>query len=168
MRRRLLASLCALIVAVMAGSSQSWAQTAPIPRAAGVLVPFWLMRPAYHEIARMARVTGVVVVALTVAPDGRVQSATIERDVPVLSNGVLALARSSGFICRGCTGPMTYRLEYHFRLLDTTEEIDRARAFITSDSAMLPVIASSPIVDHAASAPRPNSGRPLEHAEQEP
>jgi hypothetical protein len=96
----------------------------------------------------MARVTGVVVVALTVAPDGRVQSATIERDVPVLSNGVLALARGSGFICRGCTGAKTYRLEYHFRLLDSLEEIEKARAVITSDSAMMPVIAASPIIDH--------------------
>jgi TonB family protein len=148
MRQRLLAAIGAVTVCLIATSTPMRAQTAPAaPAAGGELVPFWLVPPTYPHIARMARVTGVVVVALTVAPDGRIQSATIERDVPVLSNGVLALARGSGFICRGCTGPMTYRLEYHFRLLDAIE-IEKARAVITSTSAVLPVIAPPPIVDH--------------------
>ena len=149
MRRQFLLALGAVAVWVVVSSTPVWAQTAPAaPASSGELVPFWLVPPAYFQIARSARVTGVVVVAMTVAPDGRVQSATIERDVPLLSNGVLALARSSGFICRGCTGPMPYRLEYHFRLLDSVEEIEAARGVITSTSAVLPVIAPSPIIDH--------------------
>ena len=85
------------------------AQTAPAaPAAGGELVPFWLVLPTIRQIAQAARVQGVVVVALTVGPDGRVESATIERDIPLLSNDVLKLARDSGFICRGCTGPMPY------------------------------------------------------------
>jgi TonB family protein len=164
-RRQLLVALGAVAVSVVASATPMSAQTAP---AAPALVPFWLVPPTYPEIARRARVTGVVVVALMVGADGRVESTTIERDIPLLSRAAVEAAKDSGFICRGCTGPMTYRLEYHFRLLDAIEEIEKARAVITSTSGTLPVIASSPIIDHAASGHRSMSGRALEHAKQEP
>jgi TonB family protein len=127
------------------------------------------VRPAYPPIARAARVQGVVIVALTVGADGRVESTTIERDIPLLSRGAVEAAKDSGFICRDCTGPMTYRLKYDFRLADSIEEVEAARAAVTSTSGTLPVVFWTPAVTiHTAGGPRPTSGRPLEHAEQEP
>ena len=115
------------------------AQTPPAARPAGAeLVPFWLVIPAYPQIAQSARVQGVVIVALTVGPDGRVESATFERSIPLLSYGVMEAAKDSGFICRGCTGPMAYRITYDFRLVDSVEQIESARAVITPTSATLP------------------------------
>ena len=145
MRRSVPALLGALLVCLHASSTPSWAQTAP--KARGELVPFWLVIPAYPPIAQAARSRGVVVVALTVAADGRVQSAAIEQDVPLLSHDVLACARDSGFICRGCTGPMTYRLEYHFQFADSLEQAEAMRAVITSTSATLPVVALPRVID---------------------
>lgn len=142
------------------------AQTAP---ASPALVPFWLVVPAYPPLAQSARVQGVVIVALTVGIDGRVDSATVERDIPLLSRGALAAAMDSGFICRGCTGPMTYRVEYQFQFADSEEEAEAARAVITSTSATLPVVARTPVVQpQTVSPPRQRPGRPLEHAEQAP
>jgi TonB family protein len=175
-QRSALALLGAVVVCLHASSPSLWAQARPASPAAppaaspavGELVPFWLMIPAYPQIAQAARFRGVVVVALTVAADGRVQSATIEQDVPLLSHDVLACARGSGFICRGCTGPMPYRLEYHFQFADSPEQREAARAVITSTSAALYVLAETPVVNVHSRADRPTSGRSLEHAAQEP
>lgn len=88
---------------------------------------------------------GVVIVAVTVDPDGRVTSATIERDIPLLSKGAVDAARQSGFICRGCTGPMTYRLNYVFGFVNDRDDLERARAEISSESATLRMLAETPI-----------------------
>jgi hypothetical protein len=92
-------------------------------------------------------VQGVVIVALTVAADGRVQSAVVERSIPLLSQVALEAARDSGFICRGCTGPMTYRLTYAFATVDgaaelegvgnSIEELEAARTDVTPTAATL-------------------------------
>jgi TonB family protein len=168
MRRSVPALLGALLVCLHASATSLWAQTTLAPPAAGgELVPFWLVVPPYPQIARAAHVQGVVVVALTVAPDGRVESATIERDIPLLSKAVLEVARDSGFICRGCIGPMPYRLEYHFQFADFPEQQEAARAVITSTSATLYVLAETPVINvQTARRPRPRSDRPLDHAAQ--
>ena len=133
-RAVLAAALC-----VATTSTQLEAQTAPATRpAGGELVPFWLVIPAYPQIAKSARVQGIVVVTLTVGADGRVESVTFERSIPLLRQGVIEAATESGFICRGCTGPMVYRITYDFRLVESVEQIDSARAAITSTSATLP------------------------------
>jgi len=166
MHRRRLVALGAVALCAFSSAPTMWAQTTP---AAPELVPFWLVRPAYPPIARAARVQGVVIVALTVGTDGRVESASIERDVPLLSRGALAAAMDSGFICRDCTGPMTYRLKYDFWFADSIEEVEAARAVVTSTSGTLPVVFWTPAVTlRTASGPRPTSGRSLEDAEQEP
>jgi len=126
------------------------APVGPTIPAPGKLVPFWLVIPAYPQIAQVARVQGVVIVALTVAPDGRVESATIERNIPLLSHDVLAAARDSGFICRGCTGAMPYRLEYHFQFADSMEQAEAVRAVINSTWARLPVVALPRVLDTVA------------------
>jgi TonB family protein len=161
--------LWAVIVCVVASPTPMRAQTtAAAPIAGGELVPFWLVTPAYPPIAQAARVQGVVIVALTVAADGRVQSATIERGVPLLSHDVLAAARDSGFICRGCTGTMPYRLEYHFQFADSMEQAEAVRAVINSTWARLPIVALPRVIDTVASGPGARSGSLLRHAEQEP
>ena len=146
------------------------AQTAPAaaPPAGGELVPFWLVIPAYPQIAQATRVQGIVVVALTVGPDGRVESTTLERDIPLLSKRAVDAARDSGFICRGCTGPMAYRLTYHFQFADSIEQAEAVRAVITPTSAMLPVVPRPLVLVHAVTEASQTSVRPLEHAEQEP
>jgi TonB family protein len=139
----------AVLFTVCAASAGAQARSQPLPAVAaqvaspsasvGEVVPFWLVRPAYPPIARSAFVQGVVIVALTVAPDGRVQSAVVERDIPLLSQVALEAARDSGFTCRGCTGPMTYRLTYAFELADSIEELEAASAEVTPAAATLRV-----------------------------
>ena len=109
-----------------------------------------------------------MIVALIVGADGRVESTTIERDVPLLTKGAVEAARDSGFICRRCTGPMAYRLTYDFRLADSIEEVEAARAVISSTSGTLPIVAAPRIIDVTVSELRSRSPRPLEHSEQEP
>ena len=161
MQRSARALLGAVIVCLHASSAVLWAQAAPAKTVAGgELVPFWLVTPAYPPIAQAARVQGVVIVALTVAADGRVQSATIERDVPLLSHDVLKIARDSGFICRGCTGPMAYRIEYHFQIAESLEQAEAARAVITSTSAMLPIVVLPQVIDAQSASGRRFAVRP--------
>lgn len=75
-------------------------------------------------------------------PGGRsrwwVESATFDPTIPLLSYGIIEAARDSGFICRGCTGPMTYRITYDFRLVESVAQVESARAVVTSTSATLP------------------------------
>jgi TonB family protein len=140
MQRSVLALLGAVIVCLHVSSKPSWAQTAPAkPLASGELVPFWLVIPEYPQIAQAARVQGVVTVMLAVGADGRVESTTIDRDIPLLRKAAVEAAKDSGFICRGCTGPMTYRITYDFRLVAFVEQIESGRAVITSTSATLPI-----------------------------
>jgi TonB family protein len=166
--RRSVPALLGVLVCLHASATSLWAQTTLAPPAAGAeLVPFWLVIPTYPPIAQAARVHGVVIVALTVGADGRVESTTIERDIPLLSNAVLKIARDSGFICRGCTGSMPYRLEYRFQFADSPEQREAARAVITSTSATLYVLAETPVINvQTARRPRPRSDRPLDHAAQ--
>jgi len=166
--RRSVPALLGVLVCLHASATSLWAQTTLAPPAAGAeLVPFWLVIPTYPPIAQAARVHGVVIVALTVGADGRVESTTIERDIPLLSNAVLKIARDSGFICRGCTGSMPYRLEYRFQFADSPEQREAARAVITSTSATLYVLADTPVINvQTARRPRPRSGWPADHAAQ--
>jgi TonB family protein len=149
----LLTAACAASAAAQTRSQPTppvRAQVASPSARVGELVPFWLVRPAYPPIARSAFVQGVVIVALTVAADGRVQSAVIERDIPLLSQVAVEAARDSGFICRGCTGPMTYRLTYAFAAVDVTggldgspnsiQELEAARTEVTPTAATLHVL----------------------------
>lgn len=148
MTRPWMASALALAAcAALAIPGRAFAQSPPPTTSkAGELVPFWLVRPDYPPIARAARVQGTVIVAVTVDPDGRVTSATIERDIPLLSRGALAAAREGGFLCRGCTGSMNYRLTCVFELVDVVD-MERARAEISSESATMHMLVDIPILE---------------------
>ena len=167
--RPLLVAVEAAALCLVVSSTRVQAQAAPATRAAGgELVPFWLVIPEYPQIAQSARVSGVVIVAMTVNADGRVESATLERDVPLLSPKVMEAARDSGFICRGCTGKMAYRITYEFRFVDSIEQAESARGIIAPTAATLPVVARTPVLNIDVAATRRASGGPLEHPEQEP
>ncbi len=133
-------------VAAPAAAQQPVPVVAPAP-STGELVPFWLVIPDYPLIAKSARVQGVVIVAVTVGIDGRVQTATIERDIPLLSRNAVAAARDSGFLCRGCTGPVAYRMTFDFRLVDGIEAIEAARAVVTPTAATVAIAVQSPPID---------------------
>ena len=170
-RARLFVAIAASVLCGLALSTPIQAQTTPTARpTGGELVPFWLVIPEYPGIARSARLQGVVIVALTVGLDGRVESATFERDIPLLSRAIIDAAKDSGFICRGCTRPMAYRIAYDFGLVPTIEETLAVRADVTATAATLRVYARPiPPVDWLPSTQRHAMSRPsLEHAEQEP
>jgi TonB family protein len=137
-----LATSATLGVAALASAHGS-GQAAAAP-SVGDLVPFWLVRPAYPQIARSARVQGVVTLALTVGTDGRVESTSVERDIPLLSRAAVEAARDSAFLCRGCSGPMTYRLTYVFEIVELgpadVVPVDDPRLNVSATTAVLPVV----------------------------
>jgi hypothetical protein len=140
----------AVAVSVTFGVSPSMAQPAApgvAPSPAGELVPFWLVRPDYIHIARAARLEGVVVLVATIGTDGRVMSTTVESGPPLLLRDAVAAAKDSGFLCRGCTGPMTYRFTYDFGLAATDDEILAARADLTPAAATMRILARPAVYD---------------------
>lgn len=167
--RSQLVAIVAIGVCLAAVPTRIQAQTAPAARpAGGELIPFWLVIPAYPQIAQSARVQGIVVVTLTVAADGRVETASFERSIPLLRQGVIEAAMDSGFICRGCTGPMAYRITYDFRFVDSIEQVQDARGVITSTSATLAVVTMPRILETERGGYRVASSSALEHPEEEP
>jgi TonB family protein len=118
------------------------APAAPAPAAR--LIPIWLAHPAYPQIARSARVQGVVIVEIEVRPDGRVASAKVTRSIPLLDHAALEGANESYFICDGCgPGNLRYTLVFDFQFDDApplASEITPARSHII-------VAAASPVID---------------------
>jgi protein TonB len=49
--------------------------------------------PDYPEIARNARITGIVIIEAQVGTDGRVKTATVLRGIPLLDEQALAAVR---------------------------------------------------------------------------
>ena len=49
--------------------------------------------PAYPDIARMARVQGIVIIEAVIAPDGTVEQARVLRSQPLLDEAALAAVR---------------------------------------------------------------------------
>ncbi len=76
-------------------------------------------KPAYPPLGRAARITGPVSVAVTVNPDGKVESVSLESGHPLLSQAALDSARQSQFECHLCSQPVQSRMLYRFELRDT-------------------------------------------------
>ncbi len=87
----------------------------PAPQSEVVLTK--LTGPSYPPLALQTRVTGEVELILQIEPDGRVQSATVVRGHPLLTQAALDSALHSQFECRNC-GPKveSYRILYSFGL----------------------------------------------------
>jgi TonB family protein len=109
-------------VALALAASAAFAVPAPAVAhgrgdAVEALVPIWLPRPTYPVMAKAARVQGDVEVAVEVAADGHVVSATIVKGRPILDEAALEAARESYFLSRESDAPrMGYSLFYTFQL----------------------------------------------------
>jgi TonB family protein len=72
-----------------------------------------LFDPVYPPLARQARITGDVKVAVTIRPDGTIETA-VESGHPMLRQAALDSVQKSHFECRMCGSPSTYILVYAF------------------------------------------------------
>jgi TonB family protein len=103
---------------------------------AGPLVPIWLPRATYPQIALSARLQGEVEIAVQVRPDGSVASASIGRTkgpvsapqaMPLLEAPALEAARESYFMSRPeAAGLAPYTLTYAF-VLDGDADLAASR-----------------------------------------
>jgi TonB-like protein len=83
-------------------------------RANGHVVITKLSPPVLSQIARMANVSGEVVVDLYIEQDGAVKSAAVVSGPRILQDTALESARSSQFECKNCASGMQYSLVYAF------------------------------------------------------
>jgi TonB family protein len=77
------------------------------------------VRPAYPPNAQSARVQGVVVIAATIGPDGRVQDARILRSIPLLDASALEAVRQWEFtptIVNGIPVPVIMTVTVNYTL----------------------------------------------------
>jgi TonB family protein len=96
---------------------------------AGTVVPIKLVRPVYPQIAEAARVRGVVIVYISVQPDGQLAATKVAQPVPLLQDAAVQAAKASTFECRDCTETsVPYTLVYSFELSWRDDEAIRVNA----------------------------------------
>jgi hypothetical protein len=101
------------IFALSYAAAQTSAQVEPLPQEQVVLSK--LLPPIYPPLARAARVSGDVEVALRIRPDGSVESAEVVSGHPLLKVVALDSAQHSIFECHECREPLTlYSILYSF------------------------------------------------------
>jgi len=103
-----------------AGSSEP-AGPAPVRVGNGIREPRKLrhVSPVYPDIARQARVQGVVILELTINPQGRVTDARILRGIPLLDQAALDAVRQWVYtptLVRGTPVPVLMTVTVNFRL----------------------------------------------------
>ena len=74
-------------------SNMSWSVTGGQSSPAGALRKVVDVPPAYPDAARKARVMGVVILEITIQPDGTVSNARVLRSVPLLDAAALEAVR---------------------------------------------------------------------------
>lgn len=79
-----------------------------------------LFQPVYPPLARQANISGDVLVAVTVHPDGTFEAA-YQSGHPMLKQAALDSAKQSRFECRGCDYPALYLLKYTFKLIQGSD-----------------------------------------------
>jgi TonB family protein len=159
-------SLSLAIVLLSHWSFLAFSQTTsstPVP----VVTVVGLASPIYPPLARVASIWGDVVVAVTIRPDGSVDSVALTKGHAMLKDSALDSARQTRFDCRNCTTEMRYELLYSFRMVKvadccstlnvapTVEE--RKRPDGSPESWQTHVIVSVPehcICDLASTAPK--------------
>lgn len=75
-----------------------------------------LSTPVYPPLARQARITGDVVVQVSIGKDGSIESVELFDGHPMLVPAALDSAKQSTFACLGCEGRTAYLLTYTFRI----------------------------------------------------
>lgn len=98
--------LVASFLAASLSPAHAW-QTAVPPRITNV-------EPTYPEVARQARIQGVVMVRITIGTDGRVTDARIVRSIPMLDQAALSAVRQWVYDARALTAPMTVTVSVPF------------------------------------------------------
>jgi TonB family protein len=73
-----------------------------------------LSAPIYPPLARQARISGDVVVQVSVRKDGSIESVELFDGHPVLARAALDSAKQSTFACRGCAATTSSLLTYTF------------------------------------------------------
>ena len=77
------------------------------------------VRPAYPDVARAARVQGIVIIEATIDTAGQVEEARILRSVPLLDEAALAAVRQWLFtptLLNGVPVPVVMTLTVNFKL----------------------------------------------------
>jgi TonB family protein len=110
------------VVALLCAAAESSAQAKPSSEAPEQeVVLSKLSSPVYPPLARQARISGDVDLALRIRQDGSVESAEVVSGHPLLKEAALDSAKKSEFECHGCKETLTtYSLVYTFGL--TTNE----------------------------------------------
>ena len=81
----------------------------------GEIVITKLSPPSYPPLALQARITGTVVLNVTVRRDGSIESVTVVSGHPILRDAALDSARHTAWECKGCSeAAITHRFEYKF------------------------------------------------------
>ena len=141
--------LASLVVALAAVAAVAAAQAAS---QAGV-VPVQLPRAMYPAIARSARVTGEVEVALDIQPDGTIASAIATSGPELLRGAALDAARRATFTCRECRdGLQPYSIVFEFRFSDVffkpvTEDQQPAPVHLSPSQSRITILAEEPLVE---------------------
>lgn len=139
MRHRIVPAILIFAALVAPGVTSRAAAQAADERL-GELVPIWLPRPEYPVIARSARLQGDVEVAVDVAADGSVVSATMRSGHALFRGAVLEAARETHFISRPVDGPvLPYSLTYMFALGDNPRPPDLPSTVARSGARMTTV-----------------------------
>ena len=97
--------------------AQRPAQVTPLPQ--GQVVLSKLSSPLYPPLARVARVSGDVEIALQIRQDGSVKSAYVVSGHPLLKAAALDSAQSSTFECHHCREVTPYSILYTFGFTTT-------------------------------------------------
>jgi TonB family protein len=106
--------LIALVPSVQGWQSQS---SDPVETARDGVILTKLFDPTFPPLAKVARVSGDVVLRLDIRADGQVQSVAIVSGPPMLQQAAKDSAQQSRFECRSCSRDTTqYSLTYSFRL----------------------------------------------------
>ena len=75
-----------------------------------------LAPPVYPPLARQARISGDVVLKVSVSKDGSIQSVDLFSGHPMLIAAATRSAKQSTFECRGCEETTSYLLTYTFKI----------------------------------------------------
>lgn len=105
-----------IIFFLLGGIPFGLAQTSNIQTAAGEIVSIsQLSLPIYPQLARQARITGDVVLALQIRQNGTLESVQLVSGHPILKDAAVDSAKKSEFQCRDCKEELTsFSLIYTF------------------------------------------------------
>jgi TonB family protein len=123
------------MLAVLSLSAAAAGQQAPIRVGGDIAPPRKLkdVRPVYPDAARAARITGVVILEVTIGPDGRVADARVLRSQPMLDQAAVDAVRQWEFqplLLNGQPTSVLMTVTVNFSL-DSSFEIalDRAKQY---------------------------------------